>query len=1062
MPGGTERGMTQKLVPGFSGSMLVLRGLVFATAAPVSMVAAFDTPLPAKLPPGFEAVIFAAPPMINYPTFVCPGGAGELFVSVDKNGSIDTKPDRGFIVKLVDADGDGKADRRTEFARVSSPRGLAYDGEWVYCLHPPTLSRFRDTTGDGMSDETQVLVKGIGFDLSERPPDHTSNGVTLGIDGWLYLAIGDFGFMEATGSDGRTRQLHAGGVVRVRPDGRELEVFATGTRNNYEVAVDPWLNVFARDNTNDGGGWDIRVHALFHGAEMGYPRLFKNFVDETMPSLGVYGGGSGTGATYIQEAAVPAPFGDMLYTADWGRNAIYYHPLKGESGAWFDIGQEVFCEIERPTTLQADAAGNIYIASWKGGEYTYKGEDVGYIALVRSPAAQKTAAPSPPPPATAPATEWVRQLAAPSHSRRLAAQRALLRQPAEAQTAAGALRDLLQTTDHPQPARLAALATLAQVLGPDAHDDLTRVAATDPKLKEAAIRLIGDRPADAPAGSTPLLVAALQDPNDHVKTQAVIALSRLGRKEAASDILALAARAPAPEDTSALAVEPRAATANVKGTATKRLHPLEADITNARKLFLVVTDGGNGNGVDHADWVEPVLRGPAGEKRLTELQWTGATAGWSEARIGINAIGQPLSVSGQPVAWGIGTHAVSVISYDLPEDHGWTTFATQAALDDSSVRQNPQAGSVQFQIFVDALPPALAASDPSQAGTEAATDARRSLPHLASRALIQLQAHEACFAALDTHSDPGTRAAALRVLRQIHLPEVVTGLADRADKTEDQSLRRGLLTALVRLYYREAPWDGRSWGTRPDTTGPYYKRTTWAESPRIETIVRAALAKASPAEAKAVAAQLQRHSIAWDNLPQVAAAAASDTDNAEWTEDAKLLASALAGVSEMKPGAVGLLEPPVAIERTLAALAAGKADADAGEKLFTARGCAACHAVEKDAAPKGPNLHDIAKRYQPAELLMSLINPSATIAQGFPTNVIETKDGDTFAGFVMQESGDAVVLRNMAAVTQVIKTDTIKSRHKEEAVSSMTPGLVNPLQPDELASLLKYLQALAE
>ena len=90
-----------------------------------------ETPLPTGLPPGFEAVIYAAPPMINYPTFVCPGEAGQLFVSVDKNGSIDTKPDRGFIVKLVDDDGDGRADRRTDFAMVSSPRGLAYDGEWV-------------------------------------------------------------------------------------------------------------------------------------------------------------------------------------------------------------------------------------------------------------------------------------------------------------------------------------------------------------------------------------------------------------------------------------------------------------------------------------------------------------------------------------------------------------------------------------------------------------------------------------------------------------------------------------------------------------------------------------------------------------------------------------------------------------------------------------------------------------------------------------------------------------------------------------------------------------------
>jgi len=1030
-----------------------------AAALPVLPAPALETPLPAKLPPGFEAVVFAAPPLINYPTFLCPGEAGELFVSVDKNASIDTKPDRGFIVKLVDDDGDGKADRRTDFAKVTSPRGLAYDGEWVYCLHPPTLSRFRDTTGDGVSDETQELVSGIGFDLTKRPPDHTSNGVTLAIDGWLYLAIGDFGFMEAKGTDGRTLQLHAGGVVRVRPDGRELEVFATGTRNNYEVAVDPWLNVFARDNTNDGGGWDIKVHALFHGADMGYPRLFKNFADETMPSLGVYGGGSGTGATYIQEPAVPAPFGDMLYTADWGRNAIYYHPLKGEKGAWFDIGHETFCEIERPTTIKADAFGNIYIASWKGGEYTYKGEDVGYIALVRAPAAQKAAASPVPPVSRLTAAEVAREVASGSQSRRLAAQSAILRRPDEARAIAPVLRDLLEDTTTSIPGRIAVLATIKQVMGPASAGIIGRYGAGNPKLKEFAMRLTGDRPAEAPAGVVPHMIAALKDPNDHLKTQAAIALSRLGRKEAAPELLAIAAQAPLIADDSAPAVEPRAATANVKGTAAKRLQPLEADVAGAKKLFLVVTDGGNGNGVDHADWVEPLLRGPGGEKRLTELVWTTATAGWSETRVGLNAIGQPLSVDGQPVAWGIGTHAVSVIAYDLPEGHGWTTFSAKGALDDSSVKQNPQAGSVQFHVYVDALPALYASGDPGRSGDEVATDGRRALPHLASRALIRLEAQEACFAALDTNSDPGTRAAALRVLRNLHLPEVVTGLMERAEQTEDADLRRGLLTALIRLYFCEAEWDGSSWGTRPDTTGPYYKKATWSESPRIEAAIRRALATASPAEARLVGAQLQRHSIAWPDLPQ-AGPDGGDGVDPQWARDAGLLTSAMAGASEMKPGAVGLLEPSVAVERTLAALAAGAADAGAGEKLFTSRGCAACHAVDKQAAPKGPNLHDIATRYQPAELLMSIINPSATIAQGFPTHIIETASGDTFAGFVMKESGEEVVLRNMAAVTQVVKTDTIKARHTEETISSMTPGLVNALQPEELAGLLKYLQEL--
>ena len=75
----------------------------------------------------------------------------------------------------------------------------------------------------------------------------------LGIDGWLYIAGGDFGFMEAEGTDGRKLQLRGGGIIRVRPDGTNLQLYSRGTRNILEAAVSPLCDIFARDNTNDGG-----------------------------------------------------------------------------------------------------------------------------------------------------------------------------------------------------------------------------------------------------------------------------------------------------------------------------------------------------------------------------------------------------------------------------------------------------------------------------------------------------------------------------------------------------------------------------------------------------------------------------------------------------------------------------------------------------------------------------------------------------------------------------------------------------------------------------------------
>ncbi len=62
-----------------------------------------------------------------------------------------------------------------------------------------------------------------------------------------------------------------GGIVRIRPDGTGLEIVSRGQRNIYDVAVSPTLDLFTRDNTNDGGGWNVRLSYVPPGAHMGYP-----------------------------------------------------------------------------------------------------------------------------------------------------------------------------------------------------------------------------------------------------------------------------------------------------------------------------------------------------------------------------------------------------------------------------------------------------------------------------------------------------------------------------------------------------------------------------------------------------------------------------------------------------------------------------------------------------------------------------------------------------------------------------------------------------------------------
>ena len=293
-----------------------------------------------KAPPEFDVTLFGEPPAVNYPVCLAATPDGLLFVGVDENGSLGKVEGYGKVLRCADRDGDGKAEEVKVFAKMLHPRGLVWDDGSLWVLHPPFLTRYRDADGDGVADEEQVLLKGISTEktVAQRGADHTTNAIRMGIDGWIYIAVGDFGYQKCVDVDGQEHQLLGGGIARVRPDGRELEVYARGLRNICDVAIDPFLNCYTRDNTNDGGGWDIRVSYVPQSAHMGYPSLFRNFADELFEPLAIYGGGSGTGALYVDEPSLPAPYSKTLLTADWGRSLIFQHPLAAK-GAGFAVEQ---------------------------------------------------------------------------------------------------------------------------------------------------------------------------------------------------------------------------------------------------------------------------------------------------------------------------------------------------------------------------------------------------------------------------------------------------------------------------------------------------------------------------------------------------------------------------------------------------------------------------------------------------------------------------------------------------------------------------------------------------
>ena len=148
---------------------------------------------------------------------------------------------------------------------------------------------------------------------------------------------------------------------------------------------------------------------------------------------------------------------------------------------------------------------------------------------------------------------------------------------------------------------------------------------------------------------------------------------------------------------------------------------IDVDVTGAKELYLVVKDGGDGFGSDWADWAEPRLVTPSGEKKLTEMKWKSAGADWGNVAVGKNAGGDAMKIAGKAVEYGIGTHANSVIGFDLPA--GTTRFKARGGIDNGGSDQ-PLGSSVQFAVYTQKPPVQVTqGSVPAGGGSREAKDA---------------------------------------------------------------------------------------------------------------------------------------------------------------------------------------------------------------------------------------------------------------------------------------------------------------------------------------------------
>jgi len=129
--------------------------------------------------------------------------------------------------------------------------------------------------------------------------------------------------------------------------------------------------------------------------------------------------------------------------------------------------------------------------------------------------------------------------------------------------------------------------------------------------------------------------------------------------------------------------------------------------------------------------------------------------------------------------------------------------------------------------------------------------------------------------------------------------------------------------------------------------------------------------------------------------------------------------------------------------------------AESGKKVFT-EFCASCHRIQQTGNDIGPELTSIGKKFDKIGLLDAIINPSGAILLGYEPWLVNTKDGESFFGFLISENNQSITIKDVAGKQHIVPVEKISSRKKQDK-SLMPEPAVAGVTGQQLADVAVYL-----
>jgi putative membrane-bound dehydrogenase-like protein len=285
-----------------------------------------------------QITVFATEPDIVTPIGIAVDRQDRVFV-LESHTHLQPRDYAGHSsdrVKIfTDATRDGKPDRVEVFADgIEDGMNIAFSpGGELYVVAAKTVWALHDRDGDGVSEARTAVLRMV------RPERVYAHAALLGIafshDGWMYVSRGNTGGSpwRVEGTDGSFVSGYGdgGSIIRARPDGTEVDEYATGFWNPFDLTFDTAGRLLAADNDPDSRGPNRLVHVV-EGGDYGYKSLYggsgihpylswNGELPGTLP-YAVPLGEAPAGLLVAAHAALPADYREELLATIWEERRI--------------------------------------------------------------------------------------------------------------------------------------------------------------------------------------------------------------------------------------------------------------------------------------------------------------------------------------------------------------------------------------------------------------------------------------------------------------------------------------------------------------------------------------------------------------------------------------------------------------------------------------------------------------------------------------------------------------------------------------------------------------------